>query len=368
MANNTQPYMARTIIVALLLSALLTPQLGRACAPVPRPGQYVRIAEESAIIVWDEKTRTQHFIRRATFNTDAPDFGFLVPTPAEPALAEVNNSVFDHLEYFIRPKEIVRTEFAGVDFTPTLFSFFLLSRSVRDTAADVSAVRTLSTQRVAGYDAVVLEADDAAELNRWLGKHGYVSSPSLTEWLTPYMAARWKITAFKIAKDAGYREVGTSAVRMSFQTDRPFFPYREPADQRDAKESQAGDRLLRVFLISSSRMDGTIGDNTSSAWPGQTVWSDRIPGEDREMFSSLVPGDSKLPSNTWLSVFEDKSSPRPGTDEVYFAPSKQQGTVQLPPQIRTVGRSIPVPLDLILILIGGLILLMRWKRRRRLAA
>jgi len=29
------------------------------------------------IIVWDEATHTQHFIRRATFDTAAPDFGFL---------------------------------------------------------------------------------------------------------------------------------------------------------------------------------------------------------------------------------------------------------------------------------------------------
>src|SRR5262245_31614994 len=179
------------------------------------------------------------------------------------------------------PKVIEKAETKGVDFTPLLFGFFLLSRTAGDRATVMSAVRTLSTQRVAGYDAVVLEADDAAELNRWLGKHGYASSPSLTEWLTPYVAARWKITAFKIAKDAGYREIGTSAVRMSFQTDRPFFPYREPADQRDAKESRAGDRLLRVFLLSSSRMDGTLGENASGAWPGKTVWSDRIPGEDR---------------------------------------------------------------------------------------
>lgn len=75
------PYPMRTIIVALLLTALLIPEIGRACAPAPRPGQFVRIAEESAIVIWDETTRTQHFIRRATFDTDAPDFGFLVPTP-----------------------------------------------------------------------------------------------------------------------------------------------------------------------------------------------------------------------------------------------------------------------------------------------
>lgn len=356
------PHALRAIIVAMLLTALLIPELGQACAPAPRPGQFVRIAEESAIIIWDETTRTQHFIRRATFDTDAPDFGFLVPTPTRPALAEVSDAAFTNLEYLIRPKEIVKAEVTGVDFTPLLFGFFLLS-APGDSAQRVAGVRVLSTQRVAGYDAVVLEADNAAELNRWLSKHGYASSPSLTEWLAPYVAARWKITAFKIAKDASYREVGTSAVRMSFTTDRPFFPYREPADQREVKEANAGDRLLRVFLLSSSRVEGTLGDNSSGAWPGQTVWADRISETDREIFGRLVSGDIQLPQTTWLTVFEDKSSPRPGTDEVYFAPSKEQGIVQPPPAIRTVGRSIPVPLDLILILIGGLILLARWKRR-----
>ncbi len=220
----------------------------------------------------------------------------------------------------ISPKVIEKAEITGVDFTPLLFVFFLLPLPMN--SPPMSEVRVLSAQRVAGYDAVVLEADNAAELNRWLDKRGYAFSPSLTEWLTPYVAAHWKITAFKIAKDAGYREVGTSAVRMSFTTDRPFFPYREPADQREAKEAQAGDRLLRVFFLSSSRMDGALGDNASGAWPGQTVWADRISEADRERFSSLVPSDSRLAPNTWLSVFEDKSSPRPGTDEVYFAPVK----------------------------------------------
>jgi hypothetical protein len=360
------PYTLRTMIVALLLSSLLAPQLGWACAPAPGPGQFVRIAEESAIIIWDEKTRTQHFIRRATFDTEAPDFGFLVPTPTEPSLAEVDDSAFSNLEYLIRPEVIEKAEFTGVDFTPLVFGFLWLARPM--SSPPTSAVRVLSAQRVAGYDAVVLEADNAAELNRWLGKHGYASSPSLTEWLAPYVAGRWKITAFKIAKDAYSREVGTSAVRMSFTTDRPFFPYREPADQREAKETRAGDRLLRVFFLGSSRMDGALGNNASSAWPGQMVWADRISEADREKFNSLVPHDSQLAPNTWLSVFEDKSSPRPGTDEVYFAPSKLQAVVQPPPVIRTYGQSIPAPLDLILILVGGLILLIRWERRRKLAS
>ena len=357
---KNMPYQARPIIVALLLIASLSPQIGQACAPVPRPGQFVRIAEESAIIFWDETTRTEHFIRRATFDTDAPDFGFLVPTPTKPDLFEVNDSAFNDLEFRIRPKEIIQSKFAGVDFTPLLFGYFFLARGVKEGAPMGSSVRVLSSQRVAGYDAVVLEADNAAEMNNWLGKHGYDSNPSLTEWLAPYVASHWKITAFKIAKDDGYRKVGTSAVRMSFNTDRPFFPYREPAIQREAKEARTGDRLLRVFLLSGSRMDGTLGEKVSSAWPGKTVWADRLSEEDRERFRGEYL-DLRLPINTWLTVFEDKSSPRPGTDEVYFTPSKQQETVELPPVIKSGERSLPIPLDVTLILIGGLILVMRRK-------
>ncbi len=150
---------------------------------------------------------------------------------------------------------------------------------------------------------------------------------------------------------------------MTFKTDRPFFPYREPADQRETKEPKAGDRLLRVFLLSSSRMEGTLGGAGSSVWPGKTVWAGRFHGAENEAFNRLVPSNGKAPG-AWLTVFEDKSSPRPGTDEVYFAPSNQPGTVELPPIIRTSAQSIPVPLDLMLMLIGGLILMVRWKRGR----
>jgi hypothetical protein len=35
----------------------------------------------------------------------------------------------------------------------------------------------------------------------------------------------------------------------------------------------------------------------------------------------------------WLTEFEDRSSPRPGTDEVYFAPANDTAVVERPPKI-----------------------------------
>src|SRR4051794_39286311 len=68
-----------------------------ACAPAPPHNVPVAIASESAIIVWDEKSHTQHFIRRASFATQAKDFGFLVPTPTRPTLAEADDAAFEEL-------------------------------------------------------------------------------------------------------------------------------------------------------------------------------------------------------------------------------------------------------------------------------
>jgi hypothetical protein len=74
-----------------------------ACATAARPNVLVPVAEESAIIVWDAGSKIQHFIRRATFAADTPDFGFLVPTPSQPTLAESKDEAFSFQEKLIAP-------------------------------------------------------------------------------------------------------------------------------------------------------------------------------------------------------------------------------------------------------------------------
>src|SRR4051794_32292921 len=90
--------MTRTLsIVACILLAgsafNLLPHDVEGCATVRRsdrrPDDAIRIAEESAIIVWDPVKKIEHFIRRAAFDTKLPDFGFLVPTPTMPTLEKV---------------------------------------------------------------------------------------------------------------------------------------------------------------------------------------------------------------------------------------------------------------------------------------
>src|SRR6185436_809264 len=214
------------------------------CAPAPHAGEQISVVEESAVIVWEPATKTQHFIRRATFRGTAQDFGFLVPTPTAPALAEVDDQIFDVLDTKTARQTVYKTRRA-IDWTPLL----LYSRLKREGMATAGRppVEVLETKKIAGYEAAVLDATDAAALSRWLGEHGYATTPDLAEWLDAYVKQGWKITAFKIDKSADAM-ARTSAVKMSFRTERPFFPYREPASQRaNAKYDDV--RVLRIWFL-----------------------------------------------------------------------------------------------------------------------
>lgn len=130
----------------------------------------------------------------------------------------------------------------------------------------------------------------------------------------------------------GANRMGTKPVRMSFRTDRPSFPYREPVDQRDDR-AKLIPRSLRVFFIGGKRYAGQLGDG-AAAWPGRTVWSDKLSGS----VQAEVLSKAKLPAGAgsrewWLTEFEDHATPRPGTDEVYFSPSAHQSPVARPPAV-----------------------------------
>jgi hypothetical protein len=351
------PRLAAALAAALALAAV--PRPAAACATAPPPGVVVEIAEESAIIVWDAAAHREHFIRRASFRSTGADFGFLVPTPDKPELAEVPDRVFDQLEEATKPAVVEQRGLSGVE--PTLLCGLFMLRGGTKSAMEPAGVRVLDAQRVAGYDAVVLEADSAAALAAWLAEHHYAQRPELAAWLAPYVAAKWKLTAFKIARQHDAPSLETAAVRMTFTTERPFFPYREPSDQRENLQAgvTARQRLLRVFFFGTERASGAIGPAAAS-WPGKTLWSDR---SDPALGGALP---FSVPPGAWLTMFEDRASPRPGTDDLFFAAASDRGPVKPPPVMLDRTSKVPVPLDLVAGL--GLVMWMVVRRVRRSAA
>jgi len=307
----------RGVAAILLLAMIASASNVLACAPAPRDGEHVDIVEESAVIEWDPATKTEHFIRRATFQGQARDFGFLVPTPTVPTLAEADDGIFTALEQKTARRTIDKSS-KKIVWTPLLLVAFSLGEKSETARAPVEV---LSTQKLAGYEAVVLDATDANALRDWLAKHEYATTPDLAEWLDAYVKQGWKITAFKI--DKSQPQARTSAVKMSFTTERPFFPYREPATER----AYDAVRSLRIFFIGPERVAGTIG--ASTFWPGVVTWSG--------------PHDN----GTRLTTFVDTSRDRPGKDDLFFTRAAVQSAYEMPPIVRENIEKFYVPLDVV---------------------
>ena len=151
---------------------------------------------------------------------------------------------------------------------------------------------------------------------------------------------------------------------MSFATERPFFLYREPADQRMGVAGSGG-RSLRIFFLAKERVTGDMGEGrTVEHWANRTVWADSLPENDRLAVANstaLTPGD--IPAASWMTTFEDYSAPRPGTDDVYFSRSTDQSPKLPPPVHYETDRRVSVPVEPILAGIATWCVLM-WRRRR----
>src|SRR5262245_8959342 len=192
--------LARWSPLALAFLALpLVPAPAPGCAPAPRFNMPAVNADQSVIILWDAANKTQHFIRKASFKAEADDFGFLVPSPTQPELAESGNEAFPALEKITEPEVITRKRLGGIGCSHSAEGLALSAAG----RMSPPPVRVLDEKLVAGFNAVVLEADSADALTGWLKKHGYTYSPEVAAWARPYVEAGWKITALKVAKGDG---------------------------------------------------------------------------------------------------------------------------------------------------------------------
>ena len=162
---------ARTWLGLSLAAAWLVPSLGlspsSACCPAPPSGKPVVNADQTVILIWDAASQTQHFVRRASFKSDAEDFGFIVPTPSKPELAESGDDAFPHLLRLTEPEtqKVTRPSNVGCG-----------CGALAPMASAPKGVQVLEEKTVAGFQATVLGADSAGDLVGWLKDHGYMLS------------------------------------------------------------------------------------------------------------------------------------------------------------------------------------------------
>jgi hypothetical protein len=124
--------------------------------------------------------------------------------------------------------------------------------------------------------------------------------------------------------------------------------------------------MLRVYVLAEHKVDGVLGP--AGGWPGQVVWAG--PVDAAKASPALTAG--KLPAELgkrhwYLTEFEDRSSPRPGTDEVYFDRAIDPSPVERPPDVIYEYRDVPIGVVAVIMCAGGTVLLVAtWLLIRRL--
>jgi hypothetical protein len=355
----------RILLVFALIETFLFPCLwsavAPACCPASRPGRPVVNSDQTVIIIWDAASKTEHFIRKASFKSDADDFGFLVPTPSQPNLDESGNEAFAFLHELTEPEKIIRPRPTGGIGCGCSGAGDSKDKGI----ARRVAVKLLEEKEVAGFHAVVLETKSANDLVNWLKDHGYAFSPEMEAWAKPYVEAAWKITALKVVKDKANndtRSVAASALRLTFKTDRPLFPYREPDYKTSAQTLGAGRRLLRIYLIADARYQGEL--TKEDPWTGKVAWANKLSPEDRmKVLELLKLPETTGPTNWWLTEFEDQWPYQVASGDVYFSRDSNQNTVKPPPIIEYVSTSWPG--NVMVYAIAALVVVPRLLRRFR---
>jgi hypothetical protein len=328
-----RPLLASLLVFSVVIHPVIP---ARACCPAPPSGRAVVNADQTVIIIWDGASKTQHFIRRASFKAEADDFGFIVPTPSQPELSESGDAAFPVLAAITAPevKTMPRPSGGGCG----------CSESMKSSTAGSLRVTVLDEKDVAGFRATVLEAGSATDLVAWLKTNGYAYSPQIATWAEPYIAQKWKFTALKVVKPAPStgpatqpatvkQEVAASSLRLSFKTDRPLFPYREPDPTDAARSLGAHQRVLRIYFLSDARYHGEL--TKESPWTGQVAWAGAVSAEDRQrLLEQLNVPATSTSKAWWLTEFEDRWPYRAAPADVYFSRAADQSPVQRPPIIQ----------------------------------
>lgn len=253
---------------------------------IPPPDRYVYETDQKAVIFYDQGI--ENLILQITFEGNAKDFAWIVPTPKQPQVEKSTDTLFTRLDELTRPEERSAPMSAG---------FGLMNTSVDDVGR---SVRVVETKKIEYYDINVLEANDKDALYNWLNDNGYIFPQQGKYIIDDYIQKGWYFTAVKIDNEAvsdlveGQLQNGHAVpLKLSFETENIVYPL----------------KISAVNGMEDVASDGEISYVDGAKGRGAMIDTDRMLLTDRSIENFSV-------NKGLLSFFIKKKDSRPIVDLV----------------------------------------------------
>ncbi|MBS1719497.1 MAG: DUF2330 domain-containing protein [Armatimonadetes bacterium] len=280
--------------------------IAKPCAVIdPR----MSITSEGTVIVYDPNTKTESFIRQIEFAGPAQSFGFLVPTPSLPTFRSLSADLIEKFKFAMEPPVVQEIRVQWV----FSFGFWVTdakSPGPQDAgvtaypAADRARYEEFGRTKVGPYEVAVVKAKDPVALGEWAKKNGFNVPSNVSYWLGPYIEKGYYLSCFRFSSaESNYR---STTVEIKFETDKPFYPYREPKVLAGGR--RAFERDLKVYFVAPQPV---------RALQGNTRWaakSTQVESLRHDAISTLTSEGVNVDGKWFLTAFEDKTAVRPDVD------------------------------------------------------
>jgi hypothetical protein len=283
--------------LAAIAATMLATPVSRAGGVVARGGTHPHIDVESAWIVWEPASQREELIVSAQFSQGVEPFTWALPLPSHPDVGSVDVDLRLTLTKLIAAYQRRAPDWV----MPS-----------RDNRGPLAAVAFGDQGKV---DSVVVQASQPDALPLLLGAPVARRWPVLDAWIERYARQEWEVVGLRLPI-AGPR-TQLPNVRMTFKTERPYYPYREPAWRPDDHTPGAG-RVLRITVITPEQVAWKTGVSVptmSLAWLSFEVAHAELQGAFGGLYASLFDPKKRY----WLTSFEDWHEVRVGDDDVTFA-------------------------------------------------
>ncbi|MFA6271864.1 MAG: DUF2330 domain-containing protein [Patescibacteria group bacterium] len=208
----------KKIFNVLVVLSLFLPQLSTADGMVmPQPDYWVQETAQKAVIFYDGGVETM--VVSITFQGDADNFGWVIPTPSKPTITKGSDELFTSLDQLTQI-------YYGYDDN-------MMSGGMPLSGTDAEKqVTIIDTQQIEYYEVTTISATDKDALTTWLNDNGYSYPESASYILNSYIDNGWYFVAMKIdtkslQSDSVIQQLKTGhavPVAISFETENLVYP------------------------------------------------------------------------------------------------------------------------------------------------